>query len=131
MDDRERVLRILVVTECYEAFGIDDPKRALGVVKLTAGIPWLVPAVRGEEPTGELLFPRAVSQAAMSCTHGPFTPAHIMEAAIELGGRVRSESGNMSDKRWVKAALAAPAVIDEKYTQLEAPEPTRRIGDGL
>ena len=127
MDDRERVLRILVVTECYEAFGIDDPKRALGVVKLTAGIPWVVPPSRGEADTGELLFPRAVSKAAMSCTHGPFTPAHIMEAAIEIGGRVRSESGNMSDKRWVKIALTAPAVVDDKYTQIEGPEPLRRI----
>lgn len=131
MEDRELILRVMVVTEAYEAFGIVDENRMLAVVRLTAGIPWYVPPLRGEQPTDDLLFSRAVDRAAMNCTHGPFTPAHIMAAAVEIGGRIQSESGNMSDRRWVKKAIEAPSVTNEAtYKSLPIPEAQGRLSDG-
>ncbi len=104
MTDQERALRTKVILDMLTGFGIEDPKRAAAVVKLTGGIPWLVPPFPGEQPTRDLLFLPSISKAALASTYGAPNPGLIMEAAIELAGKVRSESGHMSERRWVKAA---------------------------
>ncbi len=131
MEQAESLMRAVVVAEAYEAFGIVHPSRIGAVVKLTAGIPWFNPPSPGEVETRDLCFRPAVIAAATNCTHGVFTPAHIFEAAVEMFGRVKSESGHMSDRRWVKGAKAAPALVDlEKYTALPLPSELKELTDG-
>lgn len=106
MDDRENIARVGCVAKVMKAFGIVDAERIKAIVDLTCGIPWIIPPIRGEaqgEPRP--LFAAAVARAALGKTFGAPGPGDIMQAAIDIAGKVRSESGHETTRLWVKEAL--------------------------
>lgn len=131
MDDRETVARIGIVSKAMKAFGIVDIDRIKSIVDLTSGIPWLVPPIRGESYTPALLFAAAVAKASLGKTFGAPGPGDIMEAAVQIAGKTRSESGHESIRPWVKAAMdpvLALGIDHEDALRISAPNTVRRIG---
>lgn len=106
MDDSEIVARVGIVTKAMQAFGITDSARVKAIVDLTIGIPWISPPRRGEDPKPPVpLFAAAVARAAMSKTYGAPGPGDILDAAIEIDGRITTEQGHTSMRRWVHEAM--------------------------
>lgn len=99
------IARVGVVTKALKAFGIEDPERIKAIVDLTIGIPWLVPPTRGEDNPPALLFAAAVTRAALGKTFGAPGPGDILQAAIDIAGRVRSDQGHESMRKWVGEAM--------------------------
>lgn len=106
MEDSELMARVAVVSKAMKAFGIEDTGRIKAIVDLTVGIPWLVPPVRGEEDKAAApLFAAAVARAALSKSFGAPGPGDILQAAIDLAGTIRSDSGHTSQRKWVFEAM--------------------------
>lgn len=105
MDDREMIARVGCVAKIMKAFGVVDDGRIKAIVDLTCGIPWLVPPVRGEEYVAVPLFAAAVARAALGKTFGAPGPGDIMQAAIDIAGTTRSQSGHESKRAWVTKAM--------------------------
>lgn len=130
MDDRETVARIGIVSKAMKAFGIVDIERIKAIVDITAGIPWLVPPIRGESYSPTLLFAAAVARASLGKTFGAPGPGDIMEAAVEIAGKTRSQSGHESVRPWVKAAMdpiLALGIDHEEVLRISSHSNVRRI----
>ena len=131
MEDRETVARIGIVTKAMKAFGVVDTDRIKAIVDITSGIPWLVPAIRGEEYSPSLLFAAAVARAALGKTFGAPGPGDIMESAIEIAGKSRSQSGHESIRPWVKLAMdpiVSLGIDHEDSLHIGMSQTVRKIG---
>jgi hypothetical protein len=118
MDDRENVARVGCVAKAMKAFGIVDEDRIMAIVDLTCGIPWLVPPVRGEEYSPTPLFAAAVARAALGKTFGAPGPGDIMQAAVDIAGKTRSQSGHESQRPWVAKAMDPAIALGVESSEL-------------
>jgi hypothetical protein len=129
----ERAIRIACVSKALAAFGEVSDETAAAIVDLTSGIPFYVPPAPGEKPTRDLLFPRAVVEAALNVTHGKVKPGDIMAAAISIAGTTRTDQGHSAERRWVKIARAPlqalPMPLDHMQA-IPAGAPIRAIRGG-
>ena len=135
MIDQERAMRIAVVAKTMAAFGDVSDEQVKSIVDLTSEIPWYVPPLNGEAPTHALLFASAVRRAALSVTFGMPKPADMLEAAISIAGKIRSDQGHETDRRWVKAARVPEQALPMPLAELQklplpAGVPIRAIGKG-
>ncbi len=122
----EREARVRCVTKLLGAHGQgEDAERVAEIVAMTGGIPWVVPALSGEKPTGKLLFTAAVASVALSRTFGTPGAGEIFEAAVAIAGIAQTAQGHTAPRRWVRDAkrhgvAALLEITPAKLLELEA-----------
>ena len=132
MTDHELLARMGVVTKMMLCFGVTDKDRIKAIVEATSGIPWFVPAFRGNKDAGDLLFPIAVQIAGQKTTYGAPSQGHITEAAIVLAGRAVSDQGHTTSRRWVLQMENNPVPLGmsrDEMMMVDAPR-TLQIEEG-
>ncbi len=101
----EQEARVRCVTKLLGGHGQgEDAERVAEIVAMTGGIPWEVPALPDEEPTGNLLFAAAVASVALSRTYGTPGAGEIFEAAVAIAGTAQTVQGHSGPRRWVRDA---------------------------